>query len=170
MWVETYRRSLKMPEAEEIFDLLFYRPVAFLLVKVLILLPITPNQVTMLSLIAGCVAAWYFSVATGTALILAAVWYAVANILDCSDGQLARLQKSGTPLGRLVDGVADYISSLAIFAGIGIGLSASWDNVWGLVVLAGVSSALHAILRFTSAPRASLSRRSAEKKTPSARM
>jgi phosphatidylglycerophosphate synthase len=146
MWVETYRRSLKMPEAEEVFDLVFYRPAAFLVVKVLILLPITPNQVTMLSLIAGLVAAWHLSVATGTALILAAVWYCAANILDCSDGQLARLQKSGTPLGRVVDGVADYISSVAIFLGIGIGLSATGTAAWGLVIAAGVSSALHAIL------------------------
>ncbi|HTK82310.1 MAG TPA: CDP-alcohol phosphatidyltransferase family protein [Bacteroidota bacterium] len=146
MWVETYRRSLKMPEAEEVFDLIFYRPVAFLLVNVLILLPITPNQVTMLSLIAGVVAAWYLSVAAGSALILAAVWYCAANILDCSDGQLARLQKSGTPLGRVIDGVADYVSSVAIFIGIGMGLSATGHTAWGLVIAAGVSSALHAIL------------------------
>src|SRR5437867_3338838 len=110
MLVEEYKRSLKMTEAEEIFDLLFYRPVAFVFVKTIYRLPITPNQVTGLSLLAGLISAWYFSAGTHSALAAAAVWYAIANVLDCSDGQLARLQKSGTLLGRVVDGTADYVS------------------------------------------------------------
>ena len=118
--LDEYRRSLKMPAAEERLDLLFYRPVAFVFVKAIYRLPITPNAVTGLSLIAGLISAWEFSVG---GLVAAAAWYAAANILDCSDGQLARLQKSGTPLGRLVDGIADYISSVAIFLGIGFGLA-----------------------------------------------
>lgn len=146
MWLEEYRRSLKMPEAEEVLDLMFYRPIAFVFVKLIYRLPITPNGVTFLSLICGLASAWYFSLGTDHALLLAAVWYAAANILDCSDGQLARLQKSGTLLGRVVDGVVDYISSVAIFLGIGTGMSASGHEGWLVVVIAGLSSALHAIL------------------------
>src|ERR1051325_8384328 len=142
MLIEEYKRSLKMPEAEEVFDLVFYRPIAFVFVKAIYRLPITPNQVTGLSLIAGLISAWYFSAGTPAALAAAAVWYAVANVLDCSDGQLARLQKSGSLMGRVVDGVVDYISSVAIFLGIGIG----GGQMWWLVVLGGVSSALHAIM------------------------
>ncbi len=146
MLLEEYKRSLKMPEAEEILDLLFYRPLAFVLVKGIYRFPVTPNQVTMLSLIAGLVAGWFLSVGTGTALLMAALWYAGANILDCSDGQLARLQNSGTPLGRVVDGVADYVSSIAIFVGIGIGLARSGSGQWWLVTAAAISSGGHAIL------------------------
>ncbi len=145
MVLEEYKRSLKMPEAEELFDLVIYRPIAFIVVKLLYRLPITPNQVTMLSLISGIIASWYFAVGKFAALAWAACWYAVANILDCSDGQLARLQHSGTLLGRVVDGVADYVVSIAIFVGIGIGLQTNEDSMWLLVVLAGVSSALHAL-------------------------
>ncbi|MBI3765873.1 MAG: CDP-alcohol phosphatidyltransferase family protein, partial [Ignavibacteriales bacterium] len=123
MIVEEYKRSLKMPEAEEVFDLLFYRPVAFILVKMIYRLPITPNQVTGFSLVAGLIAALFFSMSTAAAIVMGALWYALANILDCADGQLARLQHSGTLLGRVVDGVIDYISSVAIFLGIGIGLA-----------------------------------------------
>jgi len=144
MWLEDYKRSLKMPEAEEVFDLVFYRPIAFVFVKIIYRLPISPNQVTLLSTVAGLVSAWYFSVASGAALIWAAMWYAIANILDCSDGQLARLQHSGTLFGRVVDGVADYISSVAIFLGIGVGLAAIGQSQWLLVVVGGVSSATHA--------------------------
>jgi phosphatidylglycerophosphate synthase len=140
MIVEEYRRSLKMPEAEELLDLLFYRPVAFLFVKVIYRLPITPNQVTLLSLLAGLLSGWCFASAPHGALSWAAIWYLAANILDCSDGQLARLQSSGSLLGRVIDGVADYASSIAIFIGLWVGGS----HPLALVIAAGVSSALHA--------------------------
>ena len=146
MLIEEYKRSLKMPEAEEVFDLIFYRPIGFVVVKAIYRLPITPNQVTVLSLVTGLLAAWYFSIATTQALMLAALWYAFANILDCSDGQLARLQGSGSLLGRVVDGVVDYVSSIAIFLGVGFGLAIQGQPMWWVVVLGGVSSALHAIM------------------------
>ena len=79
-------------------------------------------------------------------LIGGALLYALANILDCADGQLARLQGSGTLLGRVIDGVADYFSTTAIFLGIGISLSSGGNNVWWLVIGAGVSSAFHAMI------------------------
>ena len=134
-----------MPEAEEIFDHLFYRPLAFVLVKAIYRLPITPNGVTLFSIITGFLAAWFFGIGTSSALIVGALWYVLTNILDCADGQLARLQKSGTLLGRVVDGVVDYIISLAIFIGIGVGLEGSGNGMWVLVVLTGVSSAIHAM-------------------------
>ncbi len=144
MLIDEYKRSLKMPEAEEVFDLLVYRPIAFLFVKAVYRSPITPNQVTFLSMVAGLVAAWFFSIGSAAVLSWGALFYAVANILDCSDGQLARLQKSGTLMGRVVDGVADYISSVAIFLSLGIGFARNADPQWLLVIGAGISSALHA--------------------------
>ena len=142
--IEDYRRSLKMPEAEEILDLVFYRPVAFGFVKTIAHLPVTPNLITVLSLFCGLLAGWDFSLATRGTLMWGAFWYTAANILDCSDGQLARLQQSGTLMGRVLDGVVDYITSIAIFVGIGIGLVAGGLNLWWLVIAAGLSSAVHA--------------------------
>jgi phosphatidylglycerophosphate synthase len=142
--LDEYRRSLKMKEAEEVFDLLFYRPMAFVFVKAISRLPMTPNQVTVLSLMAGLLAAWHFSLGIHSSLVWAAAWFFAANILDCADGQLARLQNSGTLLGRVVDGLVDYISSIAIFLGIGIGLEKTGTGSWEMIVSAGLSSALHA--------------------------
>jgi phosphatidylglycerophosphate synthase len=45
------------------------------------------------------------------------------NIFDCSDGQLARLKRNGSSTGRILDGIADYIATIAIYAGIAIGYS-----------------------------------------------
>jgi hypothetical protein len=145
--LQEYRQSLKMREAEELLDLTFYRPIAFGFVKLIHRLPITPNQVTFLSFLCNLAAAYYFALGVPELFPIAAIWFAVGNVLDCSDGQLARIQHSGTPLGRLVDGVLDYVSSVAIFIALGIGLT-RWlgdANIWYLVVAGGFASALHAI-------------------------
>jgi len=146
--LQEYKNSLKMAEVEEPLDLVFYRPVAFAIVKLIYRFPITPNQVTLLSLGAGIVAAFYFSVGTPGAFVAAAIWYAACNTLDCCDGMLARLQGSGSPLGRLVDGIADWVIAVAIFIGLGIGLASATGEptIWYLVVAGGLTSALHAMV------------------------
>jgi hypothetical protein len=144
--LEEYRKSLKLPEAEELFDLAFYRPMAWLFVRAVHRTPITPNQVTLLSLASSFVAAYCFARGGFSWLAAGAAWYALANILDCADGQLARVQGSGTPNGRIVDGIADYVGTVAIFLGIGIGFNALGIHLWTLTVAAGLTSALHAIL------------------------
>lgn len=146
--LQEYKKSLKLQEAEEILDLVLYRPIAFGFVKLIHRLPITPNQVTFLSFLCNLTAAYYFSLGIGEFFPLAALWFAIGNVLDCSDGQLARIQQSGTPLGRLVDGVLDYISTVSIFVALGIGLTRFTGDasVWYLVVAGGFASAVHAML------------------------
>jgi phosphatidylglycerophosphate synthase len=143
--IEEYRTSLKMPEAEELGDLLFYRPLGFLFVKAVQRSPLRPNHVTALSLVFGLLAAWDFSAGRASAAAVGGAWYALANVFDCADGQLARLQKSGTLLGRVVDGAAAYISSVAIFLALGLGWARGDASLWGLVIAAGFSSALQAM-------------------------
>ncbi len=146
--LDEYKKSLKMAEAEEILDLLIYRPAAFVVVKLIYRLPITPNQVTYGSLIAGLIAAFEFSQGNPTGYLWGAIWFAIANVLDCGDGMLARLQKSGTPLGRIVDGIVDWISSVAIFYGLGVGMTAqnAEPMYWLLAIGAGVLSGYHAMV------------------------
>jgi phosphatidylglycerophosphate synthase len=143
--IRQYKQSLKMPEVEEVLDLVLYRPVALVFVNLVHRTPLTPNGVTFLSFLCGMASAYSFAQGTPQGLAGGGMWYALANVFDCSDGQLARLQGSGTPLGRLVDGVVDWAVSIAIFAGTAIG----WQRVtgdsatWFLVVAGGVTSALH---------------------------
>lgn len=143
---EEYKKSLKMLEVEEFLDLILYRPLALALVRLVYRTPITPNQVTFMSFLAGLASAYSFAQGTIAGMAWGGIWYAVANTLDCSDGQLARLQGSGTPLGRLVDGVVDWTISVAIFAGLAIGLQRSTGSasVWWIVSAGGLTSALHA--------------------------
>ncbi|MBI5473691.1 MAG: CDP-alcohol phosphatidyltransferase family protein [Ignavibacteriae bacterium] len=146
--IEEYKKSLKMAEAEEILDLLLYRPAAFVIVKLIYRLPITPNQVTYGSLIAGLIAAYEFSLGNAAGYLWGAIWFTIANVLDCGDGMLARLQKSGTPLGRIVDGIVDWVVSVAIFYGLAVGMTAEHSQplYWLLAVAAGVLSGYHAMV------------------------
>ncbi len=145
---EEYKKSLKMAEAEETLDLILYRPIAFVIVKIIYRLPITPNQITYGALIGGLISAFEFAQGTKTGFVWGSVWYAIANVLDCGDGMLARLQKSGTPLGRIVDGMVDWVSSMAIFFGLGMGLSTYFGEkvYWLLAIAAGVASGYHAMV------------------------
>jgi phosphatidylglycerophosphate synthase len=134
-----------MHEAEEVFDLIFYRPVAYLFVQLIKHFPITPNQITIISMMFGLLAAWQFSYGTPEDSIYGALLFVISNVLDCADGQLARIQKSGTLFGRIIDGVADYIVGIAIFIGIGFGFGYMNHEMWIVLVLAGFSTAMHAI-------------------------
>ena len=149
-----YKQSLKNPAAEEVVDLVFFRPVAFLLVKAIGRLPITPNQVSFCSMVAGVSAGIFFSGGGRRGFVVGAILYILANIFDCGDGMIARLKKNGTPTGRIVDGVVDYINGIAVYAGLGIGLTKAAQsgvvhlpfNAWALMIAAAASFAAHAML------------------------
>ncbi len=147
-WFQEYKSSLKLIEVEELFDLLFYRPLAFIFVKIIFPTNITPNQITTVALIIGVIGGILYTFNTHFYLIIAAILIITYDVLDCSDGQLARLKKNGTFFGRILDGVSDYFVSTAIYLGIGFGFASNSDDpffYWGLVILAGITNAAHAI-------------------------
>ncbi|MCP5464976.1 MAG: CDP-alcohol phosphatidyltransferase family protein [Deltaproteobacteria bacterium] len=97
-------RSLKPLPVEEWLDYYFYRRVAHRLVPTLIKFKISPNQITTLSLLFGLLSAWlvykHHFIAAGFVAIF-------AIILDCCDGQVARLTGQTSPFGRAMDGLFD---------------------------------------------------------------
>ncbi|HLN58194.1 MAG TPA: CDP-alcohol phosphatidyltransferase family protein [Thermoanaerobaculia bacterium] len=125
-------------------DLWIYRPLAFLVAWPLRKTAVRPNHVSLASLACGVAAGFSFGSATWAGAILGAIAYFFGNVLDCADGQLARLQSSASPIGYLVDGAADYVGTTAVFVGM-----AHWLNLqrpaplnwWWLVVAAGISMA-----------------------------
>ncbi len=141
-----YRTSLKAIEVEELLDLVFFRPIAFVFVLAVYRTPLSPNAVTVLATIVGVIASVWMGIGTGNSLLVAALLLILYNVLDCSDGMLARLQKSGSRIGRILDGAADYIVTVAFYTGIGIGFASNSPMpgpAWILTVAAGLSNALH---------------------------
>lgn len=148
-----YAASLKDPCAEEIVDLVLFRPLAYLFVKILLPLPVTPNQVSLLAMASGVAAGFFLAGGSPRLFMLGGMLYGLSNILDCCDGMLARIKKNGAATGRIVDGVIDYINGSAVFIGLGIGLANAVHagtvrlpcNGWVLVSIAAASTAIHAI-------------------------
>jgi hypothetical protein len=143
-----YRRSLKRPEAEELADLYIYRPLGFIVVKAVYGTSITPNQLSLFSIFLGILAGVFFGHADERGLVAGACFLFFSIVIDCSDGQLARLKKNGTPLGRLIDGLSDYIVAVAVYLGLGIGFAREAESPglwWLLIAAAAISHGLHSL-------------------------
>ena len=59
-WLAEYKSSLKNVHAEEFLDIYFFRPIAFVIVKIFYQFPLTPNHYSFLSFVAGFTAAICF--------------------------------------------------------------------------------------------------------------
>ncbi len=116
---DRYDQSLvfKLRDVEEPIDMVWHRPLAALLAAALIPLPITPNQVTFMSLIVGwcATAAFYATVFVEDSafgpwgFVLSGLLMFFSVIFDCADGQLARAKGGGTRMGRILDGLVDVL-------------------------------------------------------------
>ena len=162
-FITQYKSSLKNPFAEELIDLALYRPLAFIFVKVTEPLPLTPNFVSLLAMVAGIGAGIAFASGTVAAFALGAFMFGLSNILDCSDGMIARLKKNGTKTGRIVDGMVDYIASGAAYIGFAVGMTRAIRcgnlhlpcSPWILMLAAIVSTILHSVSSTISATTSS---------------
>ncbi len=142
-WFSEYKNSLKMVEVEELFDLIYFRPLAFLLVKSIYNTNITPNQITGTAILFSVFGGIIISFGTPTALATGALLFMLYNIFDCADGQLARLKKNGSILGRIIDGFGDYIAGASVYIAIGIGFANNTPDplfFWALTIAAGFSN------------------------------
>ena len=65
-------------------------------------------------------------------------------VLDCSDGQLARLTGQASPLGRIVDGVCDFLWLLVFWLCLYFsGYFGNDHRILWLMILSGASEAVH---------------------------
>jgi phosphatidylglycerophosphate synthase len=105
-----YRATLKPLEVEEPIDVYVHRPLAYVLARGLYPLPISPNAVTALSIVAGLASAGTLLVPFAHHMQVAGLLLFVSAVLDCADGQLARMRKSSSVFGRMLDGSADFFT------------------------------------------------------------
>lgn len=89
-WLSEYRSSLKNIHAEEILDIYLYRPIAFVIVKSLYSLPLTPNNYSFMSFASGVAAGICFY---NGQFVLGAWFFFMLSVFDCCDGMRARMKK-----------------------------------------------------------------------------
>ncbi|MEN8222064.1 MAG: CDP-alcohol phosphatidyltransferase family protein [Acidobacteriota bacterium] len=147
---EEFKSSLKDMIAEEPVDLFLFRPVSFVILKFLVKFPVTPNQISFMSMITGIVTGIFFSFGGRNNFLYGGLFLILSHIFDLLDGMVARVKKNGTPLGRIIDGWVDYITSIAIFIGLYIGLlKGGFDLPFGVLAItiaAGASMILHSVI------------------------
>ena len=141
-----YEASLKSIETENVIDRIFYRPIGFRIARMLRGTGITPNMVTVVSIFVGAAVGLLFYQDDLYYNICGILLLICANILDCVDGQLARLTGIKSAIGRILDGFAGDIW----FASIYVGFAARLSNEYGtnlffiLAVLSGMSHLVQA--------------------------
>jgi archaetidylinositol phosphate synthase len=143
-------RSRKAKVGRELLCELVFRPLAHLVVVVLLPFRVPPPLVAAASGATGIVAA--VELAQGR-FLLAAVLVQVKTVLDNADGQLARLSGRITPFGRYLDSELDLIVNAALFAAVGWSTGRPLLAAAGFVALTTVLSANYNAERLYRAER-----------------
>lgn len=113
------RTVLKSRDVEDPINLWFNRPLAYAFVALVYRTPMTPNQVTLLSIVVGVAAAacWWQGGERG--MLWGGILLWTSAILDGADGILARAKQSFSELGRALDGSADLIVAALVAVAAG---------------------------------------------------
>lgn len=120
------------------------RPLANLLARPMLRTPLTPNMVTLMSMACGMGTAALAAVGTRHALLWAGLLYFFGMILDCIDGQIARLKYKFSRHGQWLDSLADEMSNAALIAGLGWGIAHNGGHAWWAI--AGVATSMLVVI------------------------
>ena len=116
---QTLLLSLENPRDGKI-DTYFNRKLSRPLTRWLLQTPLTPNQITMLSCIVGLFGAFCFSFGGYWNPLIGALLLQFSVVLDCCDGEVARVKFLESPFGDVLDIVCDTLVTIAIFVGMGV--------------------------------------------------
>lgn len=149
----SYRDTLKSMDTEEHIDLAFYRPIGYAWACLAARLGVTPNAITIASIFLGIGAGvmFYFNDLWLNVIgMLLLIW---ANSFDSADGQLARMTKQYSRLGRILDGLAGDFWFATIYVAICLRENVTSDFfsshhwvIWVVAVAAGLCHAKQAAM------------------------
>ena len=123
---EKVSSTLKSSETEDWLDYHVVRPFSYLWACLFAKMDIHPNTVTIWSMIIGagsCLlfahGCYYYEGMEGLVYnLIAMALLCFADVLDCTDGQLARMTGKKSPLGRILDGAAGFVWFVPIYLGL----------------------------------------------------
>ena len=141
-----FETVLKSRDVEDPVNLWFNRPMAYAFVALVYRTPLTPNQVTLLSIVVGIAAAACWWQGGAAAMVWGGILLWASAILDGADGILARAKQQFSPLGRALDGSADLLVALVVAVAAGHHLWLKHHSVLqlGLIVPIAITTSLQA--------------------------
>ena len=116
---EDIKASRKSGDTDDPMDVLFYDPLAIRMARLFIRLGWSANAVTLLSLFFGVLGSVFFYPQNRWLNLVGIVLEIFAAILDCCDGQVARLTKTSSQFGRFLDGMVDTVNFLSVYLVLG---------------------------------------------------
>ena len=119
-----------------IIDRYIIRKISGFITGLLVKTPVTPNQVTIISLILGIASAAFFSHGAHTYTIIAGLFYFISTVFDQCDGEVARYKQMTSDFGKTFDIIVDSIVNATITIGITIAIYKT--NGSGLSIMAGL--------------------------------
>ncbi len=109
------------------------RPISLSISRRLAATPLTPNQMTLISVAIGLLGAPFFLSSQAHWQTLGALLFLAHSILDGCDGELARLKFKESRWGGILDFWGDNVVHSAIFACMAIGWSEANGQTWPLL-------------------------------------
>lgn len=155
-------------EFEGFVDRYFNRKLSRWFTRGFLAFGLSPNAITMVATAIGLVAAAGFGLGTYVAGVAAALLFQLAAVVDCCDGEVARLTFTESPFGAWLDIAMDNVVHMAIFAGIAVGAyqqAAGNEQAWVPLAL-GAAAVFGNALSFTLVNRAQKIKQASEWKTP----
>ncbi len=145
---QDFKSSLKSLDTEEHIDIYFYRRIGWAEAKLAERLGITPNAITIASIFIGVAAGICFYPTDLLTNVIGLLLLILANSFDSADGQLARMTKQYSQLGRILDGMAGDFWFISIYVCICLrtNLTQPWfaDHTWVVWTVAVAAGACHA--------------------------
>jgi CDP-L-myo-inositol myo-inositolphosphotransferase len=136
------------------------RPVSRFLSALALQIPgIRPDHVTTLTAALAIAMFGCFLFGGETAVLVGAILFHVASVVDGTDGEIARVTFRGTPQGALFDTWVDRVTILLFFLGVTIGLARTEGTIHAVVGGWGFAAAiigvvvLSQLLKRIGAPR-----------------
>jgi phosphatidylglycerophosphate synthase len=111
------------------------RKVSPYLTRALLPTPLSANVVTGLMSVVGLAAAALTSLPSVAAAVGAALLIQLQLLLDCSDGELARVRGESSPAGIYLDRIGHYLTEAALPIGLGIRADGGWHSLGGWTTL-----------------------------------
>ena len=135
--MQNFSSIRRSSEIEEITNLYFIHPLGGRLVPWFARMHVTPNAVSLTGLVFGALAGFAY-------YHYKSPWWSVAgfvlmigwHVMDGADGQLARLTQSQSHFGKVLDGISDTATFLAVYTALALALGREHGGRMYLLVMA----------------------------------
>ncbi|MFC1862371.1 CDP-alcohol phosphatidyltransferase family protein [Thermodesulfobacteriota bacterium] len=129
-WPELRKKCRR--ESDYIITLLITNEISLVFTWILIRTQVTPNQVTLASIVCGMFCGLFYSYGN---FIVGSFFLLLSHISDCTDGNLARAKETYSSFGKWLDMFGDRLVESMIFIGIGVYFIRIGESAWVMISL-----------------------------------